>query len=324
MFRKGVYKKIYKMIKEYDTIVIARHIGPDPDALGSSIGLRDAIKKTFPHKKVFAVGLPTSKFKYMGVLNTFSEEMYENSLLIVTDTPDQKRVDGVDPQKFKAKIKIDHHPYVEEFCDIEWIDDTSSSASEMIIDLINHTKLKMDTEIAETLYMGLISDTERFLFETTTPKTFRIVAKLIEETDLKIAKLYPHLYTRPFKEIKFQGYIANNFKVTENGLAYIKLSDSILKEYHVDVATGGNLINNFNFINEIICWTILTEDKNNNLIRVSMRSRGPVINECAATFGGGGHKYASGAKLMTFDDGDQLIAALDEVCKEYKKEEKIK
>lgn len=310
------------MIKKYDTIVIARHIGADPDALGSSIGLREAIKKTFPSKKVYAVGYPTSKFRYMGLLDHFTEEMYKDSLLIVTDTPDKKRVDGVDASKFKASIKIDHHPYIETFCTYEWICDEASSASEMIIELINHTKLVMDKEVAEILYMGLVSDTDRFLFQTTSPKTFHLVGDLIKDTGIRISELYPNLYTRPYKEIKFQGYIASNLIVTENGLGFIKITDETLKEYQVDVATGGNLINNFNFIDEIIAWTILTEDKNNGVIRVSIRSRGPVINETASRYGGGGHKYASGAKLASFEESDMLIKALDEDCKKYQEARK--
>lgn len=322
MFRKNQYKTIYQMIKKYDTIVIARHIGADPDALGSSIGLRESIKKTFPNKKVYAVGCPTSKFRYMGLLDHFTEDMYEKALLIVTDTPDKKRVDGVDASRFKESIKIDHHPYIETFCTYEWIHDEASSASEMIIELINHTKLVMDKEIAETLYMGLVSDTDRFLFQTTSPKTFHLVGDLIADTHIRISELYPNLYTRPYKEIKFQGYIASNLTVTENGLGYIKITDEILKEYQVDVATGGNLINNFNFIDEVIAWTILTEDKNNGVIRVSIRSRGPVINEVASQFGGGGHKFASGVKLIDFETGNALIQALDLTCKKYKEESK--
>lgn len=322
MFQKNKYKTIYQMIKKYNTIVIARHIGADPDALGSSIGLRESIRKTFPNKQVYTIGYPTSKFRYMGQLDHFTDEMYENSLLIVTDTPDKKRVDGVDASKFKASIKIDHHPYIETFCTYEWINEEASSASEMIIELINHTKLVMDKEVAEKLYMGLVSDTDRFLFQTTSPKTFHLVGNLIQDTEIMISELYPNLYTRPFKEIKFQGYIANHLTVTENGLGFIKITDDLLKEYQVDVATGGNLINNFNFIDEVIAWIFLTEDKNNGVIRVSIRSRGPVINEVAARFGGGGHKYASGAKLLSFEDGDSLIHALDETCKKYKEESK--
>lgn len=322
MFGRTIYQKIYRKIKQHDTIIIARHIGADPDALGSSLGLRDSIRKTFPHKHVYTVGCPTSKFRYMGGLDHVTEEMMEGALLIVTDTPDQKRVDGADATKFKDTIKIDHHPFIETFCKLEWIDDTASSASQMIIELINHTKLVMDQEIAGKLYMGLVSDTDRFLFQYTTPKTFRLVAKLIDDTGLDITSLYPNLYTRPLKEIKFQGFIANHLTVTEHGLAYIKITDEMVKEYGVDVATGGNLINYFNFIHEIIAWTILTEDKNNGVIRVSIRSRGPVINEAASKFGGGGHIYASGAKLANFEVGDQLIEALDEVCKQYQEETK--
>lgn len=322
MFKKNKYKTIYQMIKKYDTIVIARHIGADPDALGSSIGLRESIKKTFPKKQVYTIGYPTSKFRYMGSLDHFTDEMYENALFIVTDTPDKKRVDGADASKFKASIKIDHHPYIETFCTYEWINEEASSASEMIIELINHTKLVMDKEVAEKLYMGLVSDTDRFLFQTTSPKTFHLVGNLIQDTNIMISELYPNLYNRPFKEIKFQGYIANHLTVTENGLGFMKITDEVLKEYQVDVATGGNLINNFNFIHEIITWVFLTEDKNNGVIRVSIRSRGPVINDVASNFGGGGHKYASGVKLLSFEDGDSLIHALDEICKKYKEESK--
>lgn len=315
---KNQYKKIYKAIKKFDTIVIARHVGADPDALGSSIGLRESIRKTFPSKKVYTVGLPTSKFKYMGQLDHIDEDTLENALLIITDTPDKKRVDGINTSKYKYTIKIDHHPYIETFCDIEWIDDTASSASEMIIDLINNTKLVMDKDIASVLYLGLVADTDRFLFQITSPKTFRMVGNLIEQTGIKISELYPNLYIRPYREIRFQGFIAANMTVTKNGLGYIKIDDSILKEYEVDAATGGNLVNNFNFINEVIAWTILTEDKNNDMIRVSIRSRGPVINEAAGKFGGGGHKMASGAKLNDFLEADMLIEELDKVCEEYK------
>ena len=151
----SIYKKIYHQIQKYDTIVIARHVGPDPDALGSSIGLKEIIQATFPNKKVFCVGYPTSKFRYLGHIDKFDESMYQNSLLIVTDTPNKQRVDGVDPTKFSSSIKIDHHPFIEKFCDIEWIDDSASSASQLIMELTFNTKLKMTKEAAKKLFLGL-------------------------------------------------------------------------------------------------------------------------------------------------------------------------
>ena len=314
----GIYKKIYNEIKKYDTIVLARHIGPDPDALGSTLGLKEIIKATFPKKKVYAVGNPASKFRYLGELDKFNEDLYENALLIVTDTPDKARVDGVDPSKFKKSIKIDHHPFIERVCDIEWIDDTASSASQMIMELAFNTKLKMTKEAAEKLYIGLVADTNRFLFYYTTPKTFGLVSRLISETGLNFTELYDQLYMRSFKEVKFGGYIADNLKVTENGFAYLKIDQEVLDEYNVDAATAGNMVNNFNYIDKVYAWGIFSYDKQNNNIRGSVRSRGPVINTAISEkYNGGGHKFACGVRLTNFEETDRLIKDLDNACKQY-------
>lgn len=314
---KKICKAIYKKIKDYDNIVIARHVGADPDALSSQIGLRDLILHNFPKKNVYTVGSPASRFKYLGNLNSPENIDYKNSLLIVTDTPDSKRVDGIEDFGFAYCIKIDHHPFVETFCNLEWIDSTASSASQMIMELIFNTKLKYNKQIAEKLFIGTVADTGRFMFTYTTPKTFKLISRLIEETNMEIGPLYESLYLRPIKEIRFQGFIENNLKVTEHGFAYMKIEEDILNEYNVDAATAGNMINNLNYIEGIFSWAIFSFDKNNNTIRGSIRSRGPIINEVAVRFGGGGHIYASGVRLNTFDEVDKLIEALDEVCKEY-------
>lgn len=313
----SVYKKIYHQIQKFDTIVIARHVGADPDALGSSIGLRDSIRETFPDKKVYTVGYPASKFKYLGELDKFTEDMYQNALLIVMDTPDKKRIDGVDPDKFDYRIKIDHHPFIDKFAEIELIDDTASSASQMVIDLIFSTKLKMTKEVAEKLFIGLIADTDRFLFYYTTSKTFDLVSKLIKETNIDFSKLYYNLYSRPFKEIKFEGYLFHELKITEHGFGYLKITEEELNKYGVDAATAGNMVNNFNYINEVYAWGVFTYDKNNKNIRGSIRSRGPVINETASKYNGGGHMFACGVRIASFDEVDNLINDLDKVCEDY-------
>ncbi len=313
-----IYSNIYKKIKKYDTIVIARHVGADPDALASSLGLKDIILHAFPKKKVYVIGHPASKFKYLGALDKMSEELYQKSLLIVTDTPDKRRVDGVDASKFECSIKIDHHPFIEKYCDIEWIDDTKTSASEMILELVLNTRLKINKEAAEKLYIGLVSDSNRFLFHYTTPKTFELISWLIKKTKINITELYTLLYLRPIKELKFQGYVESHLEVTEHGVAYIHITDEILHQYSVDPAAAGNMINNFNYIEEALVWVVFSEDKNNNTIRGSIRSRGPIVNEVAATFGGGGHIYASGVRLKNFEEADSLVLALDKVCEDYR------
>lgn len=317
MYSSLMFNKIYRKIKKYNTIVIARHVGADPDALASQIALRDSIKKTFPKKNVYAIGYPASKFKYLGNLDKFQESMYENSLLIVTDTPDKKRIDGADPDRFEYSIKIDHHPFIEKTCKLELIDDTASSASQLVIELIFKSGLKLDKNIAGKLYIGLVADTNRFLFSYTTDKTFSLVSKLVNKTNLNFGPLYDNLYMRPLKEARFQGYITEHMTITEHGLGYILLDEKTLTDFDVDAATAGNMVNNFNYIDEIVAWVVFSYDKSNDTIRGSIRSRGPIVNEVASHFNGGGHIFASGVRLKTNEEVDALVQELDEVCDKY-------
>lgn len=310
------FKQIKKQIKIYNNIFIARHIGADPDALGSTIALRDLIKEKYPNKSVYAIGNPANRFKFMGNLDKV-ENIPKNSLLIVLDTPDSKRIDGIDINEFDFIIKIDHHPFIEKYANIEYIDDTASSTCQIILEFIYTCHYKLNKSIAEKLYLGIASDTNRFLYDYTTVKTFELVTKMIKETKINFTSLYESLYCKPLNEVKLQGYIYQNMTVTENGVAYIKITDALIKEFGIDSASAGNMINNLNYVNEILVWIFLSEDVKSNVIRANIRSRGPVINEVASHYGGGGHKFASGARLADWDLADKLISSLDELTKKY-------
>ena len=316
LFKPNIYKQIYKKIKKADTIIIARHVGPDPDALGSSLGLKQIILDNFKDKKVYVIGSPAAKFRYIGELDKLPEN-FEKALLIVTDTPDHRRVDGIDPRRIKNSIKIDHHPFVETTCALEWIDDKASSASQMILEFAIKTHLKITTQAAEKIYIGIIADTNRFMFSYTNYKTFNLVSNLLKQTNIDITKIYNELYLRPYKEIKFQGYMAENYHITPNKVGYLIIHDEKLKEYNVDAATPGNMINSFNHINEMLVWVTATEDKELGSFRISIRSRGPIINEVAANHGGGGHIYASGTRLKTEKEIESLINDLYVVAQKY-------
>lgn len=319
----NIYKQIYKEIKKNQTIVIARHIGADPDALGSQFALKELIQKKFPKKNVYAIGNPSNRFKFMGSLDKPGEIETHNTLLIVLDTPDIKRIDGVKLDQFKHIIKIDHHPKIDSFANIELTDDTSSSTCQLILEFIFKNRLPLTTNIAKNLYMGIVSDTGRFMHSYTSQRTFELINKLLKETNLDFTTLYEPLYLRPLTEIRFQGYIYENMEVTENGTAYIKITEDLLKEYAVDSASSGNIISELKCINEIWIWVFLTEDKKSNLIRANIRSRGPIINEVAAIYGGGGHKFASGARLTSWNQADNLIEDLDQLAQNYKNEQSL-
>ena len=312
-----MYKEIYKAIKKYDEIVIARHTGADIDALGSQLAMQEIIKETFPEKKVYVIGAYSSKFKFVGQLDREEDLKLENPLLIVLDTPKTSRIDTLDLSKYSFKIKIDHHPLEEKFGDIELVNDKSSSACEVVIDLCNNTKLKMNKIAAERLFMGIVSDTNRFMYPSTSYETMNKAAKLIEEFCVNPPELYEKMYLRDLVELRFEGYMLQNLKVTKNKVAYIKITDEIQKEFNVDAATPGNMIGSLSYINDFIVWVTFSEDKKQNLVRVSIRSRGPVINTIAMQYNGGGHKLASGVKLPDFTLSDALIDDLDKLCKEY-------
>ena len=314
------FDEIYNKIKEFDKIVIARHIGADIDALGSTLGLKEIIMNTFPKKKVSVVGAYSSVFKYMGKMDKLDEKETKDSLLIILDTPNVNRIDGIANVKdFKYVIKIDHHPEMEHFEDLGYVDSDASSVCQILIELVNETDLEMNKEAAEKIFMGVVTDTNRFMYDYTSPKTFKLIGKLIEDYDLEIKPLYDTLYKRNLVDVRFFGYVAEHLNVTTNGLGYIIIDDETIQKFGGDTALTGNIIGNFNNINEVLVWVFFTEDKKNNLIKVNARSRGPIINTSLEKFGGGGHIYASGARLTDKDDIDKIINELDNLCVEFKK-----
>ena len=319
-----MFLKIYELIKKYENIVIARHIGVDPDAMASSFALKNSILLTFPDKHVRLAGTGSSRFSYFGKFDK-NEDVKENTLLIVTDTPDIKRIDGVsDITQFSDVIKIDHHPFIEKFSNdsVEYIDTKAGSAAQIVLELIQNTDLLMDKQIAEQIFWGIVSDTNRFMYNDSTSKTFHLVGDLLEKYDLDLQKLYAPLYARPLEEVRLEGYIALNMQVTENGVAYIKITNDILEKFKTDAASPGNMIGNFNYIDGILVWLFVTEDVKNENFRISIRSRGPIINSTAEKYNGGGHSFASGARITDITLADKLIKDLDDLCMKYNKEKR--
>jgi phosphoesterase RecJ-like protein len=165
--------------------------------------------------------------------------------------------------------------------------------------------------------MGLASDSNRFLFSSCTPETFKIVSRYMEKYPFDLSKAYAKLYIRPLCEVRLQGYIGANMVVTDNNLGYIVISDELINSLGVDSASAGNMINDFNYIREVLVWSTITEDVKNNQFRISIRSRGPEINKVAEKYNGGGHKMASGVRVKTLEEAMKIMNDLDEELAKY-------
>lgn len=297
---KEMYKKIIKIIKKYDKIVLARHISPDPDAIASQIALRDSIKLTFPNKEVYAVGAGVHKFKYLGALDKPDLSTLNNSLLIVLDVPNFYRVDGINGLEYDAILKIDHHPAEDIVGDVDWTDSTKSSTCEMIAELLLYSPLAMDTKIAEDLYVGMVFDSDRFLLPNTSAETLKTAYELVKTSNINFVNLYDNLYERSINEEKFRAYLINNIEITENRFGFIFVPSEDLKKFNVEPTSVSNQVNDFYFIKELMCWMFVVYDERNDIYKANIRSRGPVINEVATKYNGGGHKFASGCRTSDY------------------------
>lgn len=312
-----VKRQIIDTIERFDTIIIHRHVRPDPDAYGSQVGLKELIAANYPHKQVYAAGTHEELLQYLAEQDTVTSDDYENALVIITDTGNTERIDATDYTKGKYIIKIDHHPDVDPYGDLRWVDTTASSTSEMIALLYQEGKAsygwQMTDQAARLLFAGIVGDTGRFMFPSTTERTFAVTSELIQY-DFDRSALFAGMYEVERNILHLQGYIFQHFTIDAYGCAYIKLDQATLRKFEVTPAETSQIVGALGNVKGICAWVIFIEEEDQ--IRVRLRSKRPVINELAAQYGGGGHPLAAGASVYSWEVADQLIEQLQMLCKQ--------
>ena len=113
--------------------------------------------------------------------------------------------------------------------------------------------------------------------------------------------------------LHLKGYMYQNFTMDENGAAFVKIDKAILEKFGVTPSDTSQLVGALGDVKGICAWIIFIEEKDQ--IRVRLRSKGPVINTLAAQHGGGGHPLAAGASVYTWEEADQVIEKLKQLCK---------
>lgn len=312
-----MYNKILKHIREAKTIIIHRHSRPDGDALGSQIGLKEAIKATFPRKEVYAVGDMTARYMFMGHMDEVEDEKYNDALVFVLDTSEQSMISDERYKSGKYLIKIDHHLLKENFGDIELVDSTYESCCGLVAFLIDRIRLKQTDYGAKSLFTGMVTDSGRFRYDSTTSNTFLIASKLMKY-NFNINDIYNNLYMDTLEMVKLRAQFTLKFKLTEKNVAYIKTTQNEMKEIGVDIfSISRNMVNTMAGIKGIDIWVNFTEDEDGSVI-AEIRSSKYNINPIAVKYGGGGHKAASGATLKNFDEADKMLEDLNKLTEEGK------
>lgn len=305
--------EILEKIKTYQTIILHRHMNPDPDAIGSQVGLKEIIQTNFPDKKVLATGFNEPTLAWMASMDSVSDEEYENALVIVCDTANTPRIDDKRYANGGFLIKIDHHPNDDAYGDLLWVDTDSSSTSELITLFALENNLEISPEAARLLYAGIVGDTGRFLYPSTTTRTFEMAARL-RKLDFDFAGLSRQMDSMSFKIAKLQSYVYDNLEIDVNGASRVVLTQDLLKEYQISDAETATIVAAPGRIEDVTLWAIFVEQADGHY-RVRMRSKNLVINEIAKRHGGGGHPLASGANSYSLEENDQIYREMQEVAK---------
>ncbi len=327
-------KKMLELVHQSETIFISTHKSPDGDAIGSSMALKKALEKL---GKTVSVVVPDAFPAFLNWMDTESEiiqydkspkqaqeKLQQAGLVFSLDYNTLGRV-GKDLESVlrsddTPKLIVDHHrePEAEAFVaglhDIE-----ASSTAQLIYDLIvafDEPDL-IDAQIASYLYSGIVTDTGSFRFRSTTAKTHRVVADLMDK-GLDASLVYNEIYdTNSLDRIKLLGYVLDK-KLTvfpELQMAHISLSEEELKRFNYKSGDTEGVVNYPLSIKGINISCIMKE--NGGIIRMSFRSKGKIdVNTFARKyFNGGGHLNAAGG--MSEDSLEATINRFEKAAKEY-------
>ena len=318
----SVKQAILQKIKEYDSIMIFRHIRNDGDCVGASKGLQAILRASFPEKDIYLIDSDLSQFlAFLGPEDLeVTDEVYEKSLGIVVDTGTKERISNKKHALCKELIKIDHHIPVDDYGILNWVEEHRSSACEMIVDFYNTfaDQLVLTQEAARYLYTGMVTDSGRFRYQGVSGDTMRCAATLLDR-GIDTETLFAHLYLEDYGFLKFKAYVYENMNITENGVAYVHVTAQMKEKFGLSDEDASNSVSMMDGIKGTLCWlAFIDSSKEPGTIRVRLRSRFMTVNQIAEQFRGGGHACASGATVYSQEEKMALIAMADAASKAYK------
>lgn len=303
--------KAFDAIKKYDVIVIHRHQNPDGDAMGSQLGLKRVLQTNFPDKKVYAVGDNAGRFSFMegSVMDEISDDVYKGALAIVLDTSAKSLISDDRYALAETTIRIDHHIFVEDIADID-IDDTSfESCCGLVTYLLREWGLTIDSRAAQALYTGIVTDSGRFYYDATSPRTLALASFLLEK-GFNPADIYSNLYVDSYENVKKRAQFVLSIRFTPDNVAYSYSDAQRVRELDMEPQSiSRGFVNTMGDLKGVDAWVNFTECEQGVLCEI--RSKNLNINQIAVAHGGGGHLKASGATLKDKQEAMQVLEELN-------------
>ncbi len=313
-----MFESIIALIEQYDKIIIHRHTKPDGDAMGSQIGLKKLIEANYPGKKVLCVGDGAGRYSFVqkDAPDTVSDEDFHGALAIILDTSAKALISDNRYEIADATARIDHHIFCEKIAQTEVTDTSFESCCSLITALAMEAGWSVTSETATALYTGMVTDSGRFRYDSTTPETLRRAAFLLE-AGIDTQDIYRNLYSDDFSYIRLRASFVLKVKFTENNVAYIYTTAQEAAECGVDTFTiSRGMVGVMGEIRGVDIWVNFTETEQGVLCE--LRSSRYNVNPVAVKYGGGGHEKASGATVADRESAMLMLADLDKIAEENK------
>jgi len=306
-----MFENILSLIASSDRIIIHRHTHPDGDAIGSQVGLKHLIKTNFPGKEVYAVGDDAGRYAFMddSVMDQIPDSAYDGALAIILDTSAKKLISDERYTLAAKTARIDHHIFCETIADHEVTDTSYESCCGLIAAMAQECAWKLSPVAAKSLYTGMVTDSGRFRYDSTTAQTFRLAAYLMEEK-IDTNEIFLNLYANDFDQMKLKAQYVLKIQFTPHNVAYIYTTLDEMNAMQTDVfSISRGMVSCMADIKGVDIWVNFTEtDKG---VLCELRSSRYNINPIAVKYGGGGHMKASGATVADRSAAMQMLADLD-------------
>lgn len=306
-----MFEKILALIEKYDRIIIHRHKNPDGDAIGSQIGLKHILKDNYPEKEIYAVGDAAGRYAFMedSTPDAVADELYEGALAIILDTSAKSLISDDRYEKAAATARIDHHLFCETIAETEVTDSSFESCCGLITSFAIEAGFSVSEKAAKLLYTGMITDSGRFRYDSTSAKTFRMAAFLMEK-DFRTEDIYRNLYADDLAYMQLRARFTLKINLTDRHVAYTYTTHEEAATLGFDTFTiSRGMVGVMSDIRGIDSWVGFTETEDGVLCEI--RSAKYNINPIAKKYGGGGHAKASGATLR---DREEAMRLLEDLC----------
>jgi len=311
-----MFEAILNEIKAFDTIILHRHSRPDGDAMGSQIGMKYLLAENFPDKKIYVVGDDAGYLSFMDdcLMDEIPDGIYSGALAIILDCGSAHLVSDDRWQKAERTVRFDHHIFSGKFADMEAVDSSYESCCGLVAQFALDCGLRLNQTAAKSLYTGMLTDSGRFRYDSTTARTFRLAAFLMEQK-FDTNEIFRHLYAETFESKKMKAEFLLKIQFTPKRVAYIYSTREEVAAMNVSTFTvSRGMVNTMADIKGTDIWVNFTETEEGVLCE--LRSAGPNINPIAVKYGGGGHAKASGATVADRETAMQMLRDLDELIGE--------